>query len=146
MRLGSGSVRALPLLWLLSASACGPGAVTLTMDPFNNSGQSGFAQLTDTGGGLEVKVQLLSGNVKLPHLEHFHTGRCGEIGKLELFLPDTQTGIALRPLETQGEVLQATTLLPGVTLKDLTGDPKRQWVINVHDPRDFSLYVACGDL
>jgi hypothetical protein len=139
-------VRALGLLWLLSASGCGAGALTFPMDPFNNSGQSGFAQLTDTGGGLEVKVQLLAGNVKLPHLAHFHTGRCGEIGKLELFLPDTQKSLALRPLESQGEALQATTVLSQVKLRDLTEDPQRHWVINVHDPRDFSLYVACGDL
>jgi hypothetical protein len=134
------------LLWLLFASGCGAGALTIPMDPFNNSGQSGFAQLTDTGGGLEVKVQLAAGNVNLPHLAHFHIGRCGEIGKLEVMLPNSQKGIALKPLNLKDGVLQATTTLAGVVLRDFTEDPANQWVINVHDPRDFSLYVACGDL
>lgn len=139
-------MRALGLLPLLSAAACGGGTLTVPMDPYNNSGQSGFARLTDTGGGLQVELELQLGNVMLPHTTHFHPGRCGELGRFELTFPDTQKQIALPQLESTGTVLRADTVLKGLTLRDFTQDPKRQWAINVHDPRDFSLYVACGDL
>ena len=66
------------LLVVTSASACGPRELKVTMNSDNNSGQTGFAVLTDRGGKkMTVTVETSAPDyVDAPQNAHIHEGNC----------------------------------------------------------------------
>lgn len=135
----------------LLCAACGPAQLTVVMNAQNNSGQSGTATLTDLGGRTRVVVVIHKSGFDENQPIHLHTGRCGEIGP-RADLKNMTLGLGdLRPADpksmpgvpaTDGG-FAATSADVEMSFKDLTtGD----WVINVHDALDFSLYVSCGNI
>ena len=137
-----------PLLLLL---ACGTPALVVVMNSENNSGQSGTATLTETREGLTIEIVIQKANDPRPYPTHLHEGRCGEIGPALSTLPNTDRSIVLDfirdPSEynvaTDGGTLMSRTTLPQARLSDISDGG---WLINVHDPRDNSLYVSCGNI
>ncbi|MBE2248592.1 MAG: CHRD domain-containing protein [Myxococcus sp.] len=122
---------------LLVFSACGPNQKRVVMGAENNSGQSGFAVLTALSGGrTRVEVDLLPSNDPRAQPAHIHEGRCGEIGGIKAGLTD------LAPTPAKGGHFFSTTEV-AVSLEALLVGP---FAINVHDARDFSLYISCGQL
>ncbi len=125
-------------LLLLVATGCGPTVMKITMNADNNSGQKGFAEITDRGAkGISVTVETNTPEyTEVPQNAHIHTGNCGEVGEIVS---------GLTPLEAlkekpgrYGSTTELATLL--ATFK--TGE----WLINVHDPRDKLIYVSCGEI
>jgi hypothetical protein len=139
-----------PALFLL---ACAPAQVTVVMNAQNNSGQSGTATLTDLGGTTRVVILIRQSEFGEKQPVHLHNGRCGEIGprqdvssrnktiglaSMEPANPATMTGVPA----TDGGFAGSSSEVD-LTIKEITdGD----WVINVHDALDFSLYVSCGNI
>ena len=129
--------------------ACAPQQVTVVMNAQNNSGQSGTATLTELGSGTRVVVVIRKSEFGEKQPSHLHSGRCGEIGprqdsysrglgSIEKAEPSTMKGVP----PTDGG-FGASSSEVDLTLRELTnGD----WVINVHDAQDFSLYVSCGNI
>lgn len=129
--------RALVLTCVVVGSACGPSVVRVPMTAENNSGQSGFALLTPLSGATtRVELELSPGNDPRPQAAHVHEGRCGEIGPIKAPLMD----LVATPAKG-GRFSSSTDINVGVA-ELLRGT----FAINVHDARDFSLYVACGEL
>ncbi len=128
------------LLASLLLAACSPAQVIVVMNSENNSGQNGTATLTDLGGKTGIVVRIKRSEFGESQPIHLHTGRCGEIG-VRADLKNKTLGLSdVRP--TDGG-LAGTDAELEIPLKDLTtGD----WVINVHDALDFSLYVSCGNI
>lgn len=119
------------------SSACGPSTHRVVMNAENNSGQSGFALLTPVSGGrTRVELDILPGNDPRPVAAHVHDGRCGEIGAIKAPLTDLNPNAA-----ANGHFTSTTEI--GLALDAML---KGTFAINVHDARDFSLYVSCGDL
>ncbi len=134
-------------------AACAPQQVTVVMNAQNNSGQSGTATLTDLGGTTRVVILIRRSEFEEPQPTHLHNGRCGEIGPRQdkspkggtiglgsvlLADPKSMDGV---PATDGGFGASSTDV--EMSLKELTtGD----WVINVHDAQDFSLYVSCGNI
>ncbi len=119
------------------SSACGPAVHRVVMNAENNSGQSGFALLTPLSGvSTRVELDILPGNDPRPVAAHVHKGRCGEIGDIEAGL------YHLKPNPAAAGHFTSTTEVP-LALDALL---KGTFAINVHDARDFSLYVSCGEI
>ncbi len=117
--------------------SCGPRAVKVSMNPDNNSGQSGSALVTDLGGtSVRVQVSIKKSDVPEAEAAHIHTGRCGMVGPISAGL----TPLSLDPGD-------ATLFSSDTTVKfdfaELIAGP---FAINVHDSRDLGLYVSCGDI
>jgi len=73
----------LSCLLLVVTSACGPRQLNVTMNPDNNSGQSGFAVITDRGSkGITVTVETNAPDVEGLQPAHIHMGNCGEVGQI----------------------------------------------------------------
>src|SRR4051812_8273532 len=64
---------------LLMAAGCGPRELHVTMNPDNNSGQRGFAVITDEGNSITVVVETNAPDVPGEQQVHIHKGNCGEI-------------------------------------------------------------------
>lgn len=127
----------LVLLVIVSLSAaCGPASHRVVMSAENNSGQSGFALLTPLSGGkTRVELDILPGNDPRDIASHIHDGRCGEIGPIKGYLSDLKlNGATGRFMATSEVALALDAMLKGT------------FAINVHDARDFSLYVSCGEI
>jgi hypothetical protein len=126
--------------WLLLCllAACGPNEVRVTMNPDNNSGQAGFAVLTQTGAKkLRVVVETSAPDLATDQRAHIHEGTCGEIGPIRAGLSD------LKALPEKPGRFGSTTDVEGLDLEELsTGE----WAINVHDPRDNAVYTSCGEI
>ena len=113
------------------------------MNADNNSGQSGFAVLIDRGESIDVVVETSAPEFEGVQNMHLHRGNCGEVDmiyaellNLEL-LPDKPGRVGST---TRGVMKRFTTLK--VQFEDFKeGD----WLINVHDARDFTIYVSCGE-
>lgn len=128
-------LRGLPLLCLL-AVACAPRELRVTMNDDNNSGQAGFAVLTERPGGFTAYVETTPPIFVGEQLAHIHPGTCGE-------LDAPRVDLARLKEAGDGGIASSTTEVVGFTFKDLeTGD----WAINVHDARDKSIYVSCGQI
>lgn len=128
-------VRGLPFLLCLVAVACAPRELRVTMNDDNNSGQEGFAVLTDRGAGMTVYVQTTAPLFVKEQVAHIHPGNCGELDAPRVELTKLTAA--------DGGTARSTTEVAGFGFKDLaTGD----WAINVHDARDSSIYVSCGQL
>ena len=141
---------ATPLLLL----ACGPKELLVVMNAQNNSGQSGVATLTDLGAKTRVVVVIHKSDAPDPQPVHFHPGRCGEIGAkvdtsvLAAGLPSMDSpnrpdlkDVGPPPANDGGIVYTQATI--EVPISKLNGG---DFVINVHDSRDFALYVSCGNI
>jgi hypothetical protein len=115
---------------------CGPHSVRITMKSDNNSGQAGFAVLTDQGSKTRVEVDILESLVADGQPSHVHTGSCGEIGPIVAPLqPIMSSG--------KGDKRARAEAVINMKLDDLLKAPH---AINVHDPIDLSLYVSCGEI
>jgi hypothetical protein len=143
------------LLALLGVASCGPRQLSVTMHAQNNSGQSGYATLTDLGAQTHVLIVIHKSDVPEEQPVHFHPGRCGEIGGK--FIPTGGLGLPnIGPIDRMDKVATAENPAPAsdggivwtqatldVKFKDVTGG---DFVLNVHDSRDFALYVSCGNI
>jgi hypothetical protein len=128
-----------PLLLLLLTS-CGASSLTIPMNEQNNSGQSGSATLTDTPAGLDIVVSIKRSSVPGSQNAHVHEGRCDNVLAITA---------GLRPISTtadvptfDGDQIVFKTTLQTTLAKIRDGNH----VINVHDARDNSLYVSCGEI
>jgi hypothetical protein len=99
---------------------CGPQSSRVVMNAENNSGQ----------------FDLAASNDPAPQQAHVHEGRCGELGPIRVNL------MPLTPASGRAGRLTSTSTAD-LGLEELTAGT---FVINVHDSRDFSLYVSCGAL
>lgn len=123
-------------LSLLTLAACGPQSARVVMNAENNSGQSGFATLTSLGATkTRVDLDIAAPNDNRPQAAHVHDGRCGQIGAIKAGLTDLKADA----MKT-GRYTSSTEIAMG-----LTELQKGEFAINVHDARDFSLYVSCGE-
>lgn len=115
---------------------CGPRAERIVMNAENNSGQSGFAVLTELGGArVRVELDIAPSNDPREQIAHIHQGRCGEIGVIDAQLTNLALDATTKRFTSTTEVSRTLmTLLNG------------SYAINVHDARDFSLYVSCGQI
>jgi hypothetical protein len=138
---------------LLGALAIGASAAAqeeskeLQLTPSRNSGVSGTATFQDTGGGVEVKLNLQGapeGGVE--HLAHIHEGATCEDdrndrgGPVEFPLESVQT--------TDDGTGSSTIILEGVTVAQLFDGSKERYV-NVHDKAEGAGVppgIACADL
>ncbi len=103
---------------------------TIKLAAQNGSGESGTATLTQTSGGLVVKLKLTGGTGEQP--DHIHKGTCAKLDPKPAY-----------PLTTISDGTSTTTL-KDVKLADLTSGT---YAINVHkSTTDIKDYVACGDL
>lgn len=127
-------------LWVLLVmvtAACGPRELHITMNSDNNSGQTGFAVLSDLGAKMRVLVETRAPDFDSAQNAHIHVGNCGEVGEKRGFLKQ------LLPLADKPGRVGSTTDLDSMTFKTLaTGE----WILNVHDARDNDVYVSCGEI
>jgi hypothetical protein len=142
-------MRSLLSLVLLAAAGCGANSITIAMVQQNNSGQDGYATLTEKGSETEVFVSIKRSNVGGSQTSHVHHGRCDNVGGIAagvgsvkpdskfLFISDREAA----EMSDGGFIFfQAKLQVPLAQLRD--GDH----VLNVHDSRDLSLYVSCGEI
>ncbi len=131
--------------WLavLLFAACSPQQVLVVMNAQNNSGQSGVATLTSLGSTTQVDLRLAASEFGEAQPTHLHNGRCGEIGpKQDLSSRGRTIGLASVTTSADGGFGESSAEVD-LTFAEITnGD----WVINVHDAQDFSLYVSCGNI
>jgi Cu/Zn superoxide dismutase len=124
-------------------------STTISLTPSRDSGVSGTATLTETPGGLEVKLDiqnLIGEEVGTEHIAHIHEGgtcaddRAGNGAPVRYPLSSVVTA-------QDGTGTSTTVLQGGLTLNQLSsGDPK---YINVHAAQTGSETppgIACGDL
>ncbi|MCU0699041.1 MAG: hypothetical protein MUC96_21260 [Myxococcaceae bacterium] len=121
----------------LVVTGCGPQTQRIVMKAENNSGQSGFAVLTALSpSSTRIDLDLAASNDPRPQPGHVHEGRCGEIGAI-------RAGLAsVAPSPTKPERFVSSTEVSLGFEQLLSGT----YAINVHDARDLSLYISCGDL
>jgi hypothetical protein len=137
-------MRRTALLVVLSlAAGCAPREIKVTMNSDNNSGQKGFAVITDKGKSITVEVETSAPDFEGAQNVHIHKGNCGEVE--EVYAPL----LNLQKLEDKpGRVGSTST---DVLKKDGSGlvqfdeFEKGEWLINVHDARDNLIYVSCGE-
>ncbi|MBK7863056.1 MAG: hypothetical protein IPJ65_31495 [Archangiaceae bacterium] len=106
----------------------------------NNSGQNGSATLGDTPEGLQIEVHIKRSSVTGSQTSHIHEGRCDNVGAITA---------GLRPISMKeqdpnfdgDDIVFKTTL--NTTLQKVRD---HNHVINVHDARENSLYVSCGEI
>ena len=116
---------------LLAPTAGSAAEVKVTLNPQNNSGESGSATLTDSGDGkTKVSVQV-NGQTGGPQPMHIHKGTCAQLD------PAPAYGL---PALTDGKS-EATV---NVSLGDLQ---KADYAINGHkSPQEAATYVFCGEI
>jgi hypothetical protein len=134
-------------LLLLVLAGC-TNQVVVPMLAENNSGQKGTATFEETQQGLKVVVKVTAIDDPRAQNVHFHMGQCGEISAKVLTLKPNPTTddheLGLLPLSPDGAGMAISdNLLRGVTYATV-GDGG--WVVNVHDPRDPTLYTSCGNI
>lgn len=124
-------------------------STTISLTPSSDSGVSGTATLTETPGGLEVKLDLrnlVGEEIGTEHPAHIHEGgtcaddRAGNSAPVRYPLTSVVTA-------QDGTGTSTTVLQGGLTLNQLsTGPPK---YINVHAAQkgnETPPGIACGDL
>ena len=130
-------------VFLIALAGCAPRELNITMKSDNNSGQTGFATITAVGRGITVVVETSAPAEEGLQSAHIHRGNCGEVEEIYA---------ALTPLDAlqgkPGRFGSTTSALKrggdgaAVAFEEFeTG----QWLINVHDSREFPLYVSCGE-
>ena len=107
-----------------------PASITITMNPQNNSGESGTATLT-TNGDQTTVVLNLTGAPANPQPAHIHPGTCANLDPNPKYpLTSVQNG-------------QSTTNVP-VSLESLINGG---FAINVHkSAQEVSVYYSCGNI
>jgi hypothetical protein len=103
--------------------------LTIPLKELNGSGESGTATLTDTKGGLVVKLALK--NAKGSQPAHIHKGTCAKLDPKPWYpLTSVMNGTS-------------TTTIKGLTIGQIVGKS----AINVHkSATELKSYVACGDV
>ncbi len=128
-------------LLLLAVTACGGNSVTVAMLQQNNSGQDGTATLTETADGVRVRVVVKRSSVEGSQTSHVHDGRCDNVGGITAGLAPISDKTEAPELD--GDQIVFENVLTARKLSDLRDG---NHVINVHDARDNSLYVSCGEI
>ena len=113
----------------LIGAAASPVTVHLTAE--NKSGQSGTATLTQKGSSVVVTVTMTGIPSGVAEPTHIHSGTCAKLDPAPKY-----------PL-TNSVDGTTTTTIPNVTLASLTGG---NYAINLHNAKNLSIYVACGDI
>ncbi|MCR4325344.1 MAG: CHRD domain-containing protein [Patescibacteria group bacterium] len=129
------------IIWFMSQSTEGvpgaqeeqeaPQAIIVSLGEQNDSGMSGFANLTAVEGSTNVVLTLTGAPEGVVQPAHIHTGSCAEIGGV------------VYPLEFPVNGVSETTL--AVSLDAILG--QLPLALNVHkSAEEVSVYVACGDI
>src|SRR5712692_7349500 len=128
LALGCGLVVA--LLAATTAIAVAQQATTLQLVQQNNSGISGTATFTASGGGLTVDLKVTGAGAG-PEPAHIHGGTCAQLSPTpEFTLASVTNG-------------SSTTTLP-TTLQSLAATPH---AVHMHKSADeISVYLACADI
>jgi hypothetical protein len=124
-------------------------STTIKLTPSRDSGVSGTATLTETPGGLEVKLDiqnLVGDEIGTEHIAHIHEGgtcaddRAGNGAPVRYPLTSVITA-------QDGTGTSTTVLQGGLTLDQLSSGPPKY--INVHAAQtgnETPPGIACGDL
>jgi LPXTG-motif cell wall-anchored protein len=128
LALGCGLVVA--LLAATTAIAAAQQATTLQLGQQNNSGISGTATFTPSGGGLTVDLKVTGAGAG-PQPAHIHGGTCAQLNPTpEFTLASVTNGSSTTTLQT--------------TLQSLAATPH---AVHMHKSADeLSVYVACADI
>jgi LPXTG-motif cell wall-anchored protein len=128
LALGCGVVVA--LLATTTAIAAAQQATTLQLVQQNNSGISGTATFTPSGGGLTVDLKVTGAGAG-PQPAHIHGGTCAQLNPTpEFTLASVTNGSSTTTLQT--------------TLQSLAATPH---AVHMHKSADeLSVYVACADI
>jgi hypothetical protein len=111
-----------------SAADAGPRSIFVEIAPIGSSGESGKAELTESGGDLHVSVSMKHPVAPVQPI-HIHAGTCHNANPN----PAYSLGVL-----SNGYV---TDVLKGVALSSLLG----KYVIIVHNStKDMGTYVSCG--
>lgn len=104
----------------------------LTLNPQNNSGETGMILMRESDKGLQVGIDIQSGFPKdTPQPAHIHKGSCAELGEVVYPLTNVTNGASMTTLQ--------------VSLSELKG--QLPLAINVHKSESEStVYVACADV
>src|SRR3954453_8985946 len=96
---------------LLLTAACGPREIRVTMNADNNSGQKGFATITDEGKSIKVVIETSAPTKPGTQTVHIHTGNCGEVEPIYAHLLNLEplTGKPDRVGSTSTDVLKKGT-------------------------------------
>ncbi len=108
-----------------------PSTVTVHLTAQNNSGQSGTATLTQKGSDVVVNLTMNGIPSGVAEPAHIHPGTCAKLNPAPKY-PLTNA--------TDGTT---TTTIHNVMLSSLLGG---NYAINVHNAKNLSIYVACGDI
>ena len=128
-------------LLLLILASCGRSSLIIPMVQQNNSGQDGTATLTDTSDGLELLVAIARSTFEGSQTSHIHYGRCDNVGGIVGGI--TPISDKSETPDLDGGVIFFKAIKADKKLADFRGG---NFVINVHDARDNSLYVSCGEI
>lgn len=105
--------------------------VTVPIVAQNGSGQVGTARLTQLDGNVNVVVLLAGVPQDVVEAIHIHKGPCATLDPKPMYpLSNVERGVS-------------QTVVKNVKLSDLTSG---NFAINIHDAKDLSHYVACGDI
>ena len=128
LALGCGLV--LALLAATTAIAAAQQATTLQLVQQNNSGISGTATFTPSGGGLTVDLKVTGAGAG-PQPAHIHGGTCAQLNPTpEFTLASVTNGSSTTTLQT--------------TLQSLAATPH---AVHMHKSADeLTVYVACADI
>ena len=128
LALGCGLV--LALLAATTAIAAAQQATTLQLVQQNNSGISGTATFTPSGGGLTVDLKVTGAGAG-PQPAHIHGGTCAQLNPTPDFtLASVTNGSSTTTLQT--------------TLQTLAATPH---AVHMHKSADeLTVYVACADI
>ena len=136
-----GCARLRPALLLLVLTACGGNSLTIAMVQQNNSGQDGTATLTESGDGVRIRVVVKRSTVEGSQTSHVHDGRCDNVGAITAGLQPISDKAEAPELDGDQIVFENT-----LTARKLSDLRDGNHVINIHDARDNSLYVSCGEI
>jgi len=120
----------LALLAATSIAAAQDQSTTLQLVQQNNSGISGTATFTPSGGGLRVDLKVTGAGAG-PEPTHIHPGSCGQLDPTPQFtLSSVTNGSSTTDIQT--------------TMATLTSSPH---AVHMHKSVDeVSVYVACADI
>jgi Cu/Zn superoxide dismutase len=103
----------------------------VTLSPQNNSGQHGTATLVQKGSDVVVTVSMTGIPAGVAEPTHIHPGTCAKLNPAPKYpLTNSKNGTT-------------TTTVKNVKLSSLMGG---NYAINVHNAKNLSIYVACGDI
>lgn len=131
-------------LMLLVLTSCGGRSVTIAMTQQNNSGQNGYATLSDGNLGIEIKVFVARSAFEGTQAAHVHTGRCDNVGPVQYAIVSgpQQEGLP-NHFSHDGGTTVFSQIIVGHKLSELLD---QNHLINLHDARDNSLYTSCGEI